>query len=127
MATGFERAYIELLAGLWLDLERLARDADAAAPGDAGRAALELGTEIILLELAVLEAACDRWRVARLVTAAERQRLRDLGASLAALVARIVEGPAEATADSIACAQNRLFNELRARAAPLASGAPRAG
>jgi hypothetical protein len=126
MGTGFERAYVELLAALWLDLERLAGQAAATDTGGR-REGIELGAEIVLLELAVLEGAADRWRATRLVTAAERERLRDLAASLGVLVGRIAEVPVAATAEAFACAQNRIFNELRARAAPLAAGASRAG
>ena len=126
MGTGFERAYVELLAALWLDLERLAEQA-AATDADGRGEGIELGAEIVLLELAVLEGAADRWRAARLVTAAERRRLHDLAASLGILVGRTAEVPVAATAEAIACAQNRVFNELRARAAPLAADASRAG
>jgi hypothetical protein len=123
---GFERCYVDLLAGLWLELERFATD-----PGVAGvavdRERIELGGEIVLLELALLDAGSDRWRAMRLVTAAERQRLRDLVAALRSLVAQIVDAPAESRSEAVARAQDRLFNELRARAAPLARHAPRAG
>ena len=126
MATGFEGCYLDLLAALWLELERLAPDSGADG-AIVARDRVELGIEIVLLELAVLDAAGDRWRAMRLVTAAERQRLRDLGGALNELVSRIVEAADEARPDAVARAQNRLFNELRARAAPLAQHAPRAG
>lgn len=129
MASGFDGCYLDLLAGLWLELERLATEsgADGADGAVAGRGRIELSTEIVLLELAVLDAAGDRWRAMRLVTAAERQRLRDLVLALNGLVARIVDASDEARPDAVALAQNRLYNELRARAVPLAQHAPRAG
>ncbi len=126
MASAFDGCCLDLLARLWLELERLATDSgtDGAV---AGRGRIALGTEIVLLELAVLDAAGDRWRAMRLVTAAERQRLRDLIVALNGLVARIVDASDAARPDAVALAQNRLYNELRARAVPLAQDAPRAG
>jgi hypothetical protein len=126
MSLGFERNYVDLLVALWLELDRL--DAPYGAAGAAvDRARIELGAEIVLLELALLEVASDRWRGARLVTAAERQQLREPVAVLHLLVAGIVAAPDEATAAMLARAQNRLLDEIRARAVPLASQAPRAG
>jgi len=123
MATGFEGCYVDLLAGLWLELERLVPTSGATDD----RERVELGTEIVLLELHVLDAAGERWRGKRLVTAAERQRLRDLVVALGELVGRIADASDETRPEAIAQAQNRLFNELRARASPLAPRASRAG
>jgi len=126
MGTGFERGYVDLLGGLWLEFERLA-SAFGAAAVTFDRGQLELGVEIVLLELAVLDAAGDRWRARRLVTAGERQQLRALVATLRRLVAPIVEGSDESRAEAVARAQDRLFSELRAHATPLPRHAPRAG
>jgi hypothetical protein len=83
--------------------------------------------EIFLLELALLDTAGDRWRSARLVTPAQRQLLRELVAALRSLVAGVGVRTDDATAMALARAQNRLFNEIRARAAPPATQASRAG
>ena len=126
MGTGFERCYVALLVALWLELERLGAELDAAAAGGSV-AGIEIGAEIFMLELALLETAGERWRRARLVSPAQRQTLRELVAALRSLVAGVTVATGDAGAAALARAQNRLFNEIRARIVPLAARAPRAG
>lgn len=123
MRSGFECGYVGLLVRLWLELDRLG-DCRAAA---CGRARMELGAEIVLLELALVEDSGDRWRAARLVSSAERKRLRDLIAGLRALIAEVLDATDAQVPAALARVQNRLFNEIRARSAPLAAQASRAG
>jgi hypothetical protein len=126
MEGRFERCYVELLVELWVELKRLADTlAVADAPGIRGR--VERGAQILLLELALLETVCERWRGTRLVSGAEGRRLRDLVARLRPLLAPLVEGSDAACGAALVRAQNRLFNEIRALAVPFASHARRAG
>ena len=126
MGPRFERCYVALLVALWLELERLAAEVDAAGPsGSVER--VGLGAEIFMLELALLETAGDRWRHARLVTPVQRQLLRELVAALRPLVAAVTVATGAAAAAPLAQAQNLLFDEIRAWAVPLAARASRAG